>query len=788
MIKFPHYTQLDNMDCGPTCLRMIAKYFGRAIPIQLLRDKCQISKEGTSLLGIAQAAEEIGFRSISVKIEFSVLTDEVSLPCIIHWRQNHYVVLYAIRKPRHWFSIFKWGNRRQKIIATQDDRSSSLAFLTEQKRQEKLTENLTIPRGSAIFYVADPAKGLTSFSTEEFCKNWLGSHQNGISTGVALLLETTPVFYEQKDELPVSYGFAQVLSYFQQYKQLILQLILGLVVASGLQLMFPLLTQATVDVGINTQNIPFLYLILGAQVSLLLSRLTVEFVRSWILLYISSRINLAILSDFFIKLMRLPVSFFDTKQFGDLMQRVNDHHRIEAFLTGQSLLTLFSLFNLFVLGGILLLYDGYIFLIFLGSSLLYIGWIKLFMRKRRQLDFKRFEVSSRSQSTLIQLIQGMQEIKLAGAELPMRWGWENIQVRLFGLQMKALRLSQFQQAGSFILNEGKNVFITFLAAQAVIQGKLTLGAMLALQYVIGQMNGPIEQLVGFIQGLQDAKISVERLNEIHSLPDEESHLDFHDQPLKISEETLVNVSQESIYLHSVSFKYPGAGLLPVMDNVSFSIPAGKTTAIVGMSGSGKTTLLKILLKFYAPTSGTVQIGSTQLNHINNSVWRQQCGVVMQDGFIFSDTIARNIAVGVEFIDASKLTHAVHVANLSSFIESLPLGLHTKIGADGSGISQGQRQRILIARTVYKNPRFILFDEATNALDANNESLIWDRLQDFFRNRTVIIVAHRLSTVSQADQIVVLSKGRVEEKGSHSSLLAQKGEYWKLVKNQLELGV
>ncbi|MGI4738433.1 MAG: peptidase domain-containing ABC transporter [Janthinobacterium lividum] len=743
MAKFPYYKQFDQMDCGPTCLRMIARYYGRSIPSQVLREKSQLAREGSSLLGIAEAAESIGFRTIGAELNIEMLVEQAPLPCIVLWDQEHYVVVHNIKKSR----IGKASHNQ------------------------------------AVFYVADPAQGMLTYSTAQFQEHWLAATQDGTTTGIVLLLETTPTFHEQEDDsntLKATYGFRQLLGYVAQYKHLIVQLLVGLVVGAGLQLLLPFLMQGVVDVGISTQNIPFLYLILGAQLVLLLGRLAVEFVRSWILLYISTRLNLNILSDFFIKLMRLPVVFFDTKHYGDLMQRISDHNRIEAFLTGQALNIMLSLLNLVVFSIVLCIYNLKIFLIFVGGSLLYLGWIRLFLYQRRKLDIKRFTASARSQSMLVQLIQGMQEIKLAGAERPMRWSWERLQVRLFKLQMQGLSLQQFQQAGAFALNESKNVLITFLAAKAVIDGHLTLGAMLAMQYMIGQLNGPIDQLVGFVQGLQDAQISVERLNDIHALPDEEPEGSLV-VPLPAAS------SQLPLHLREVSFTYLGTSQTPVLDQVNLSILAGRTTAIVGMSGSGKTTLLKLLLKFYNPTSGDIRLGEVALNNISHTSWRQQCGVVMQDGFLFSDTIARNIAVGVERIDAAQLAHAVYVANLEIFLETLPLGLHTKIGAEGNGISQGQRQRILIARAVYKNPQYLFFDEATNALDANNEAIIWARLQDFFQKRTVIVVAHRLSTVSHADQIVVLDKGRIIESGTHSSLLANKGQYWNLVKNQLALG-
>ena len=743
------------------------------------------------MLGIAEAAESIGFRTMGVKIPFEKLAAEAPLPCIVHWEQNHFVVVYGIKGANvGWMSRTKGGRRNTN---NGQPFPFSPTFRVEPSNQIIPPGGWAIhppapeyhqitPRRGTVF-IADPSKGLISYTVEEFCQHWLSAQTAGTEEGVVLLLEPTPAFFEQDDEPATSYGFERVFAYFWQYKRLLFQLGLGLTVGSGLQLLFPFLTQSVVDVGINTQNLPFVYLVLGAQLMLMAGRLSVEFIRSWILLHISTRVNLSILSDFLIKLMRLPVSFFDSKQFGDLMQRIGDHHRIESFLTGQTLSVLFSMLNLIIFGVVLALYNLTIFVVFAGSSLLYVGWVMLFLRQRRKLDFKRFDAAAKNQSSLVQLIQGMQEIKLAGAERPMRWAWERLQAQLFRLQMRGLALSQYQQAGAFSINEGKNIFITFLAAQAVINGQLSLGAMLAMQQIVGQLNSPIEQLIGFLQGLQDAKISLERLNEIHTLQDEESGLG-----LLVGQPGAEFLANSDIRISRLTYQYPGAGNGPVLRDIDLIIPVGKTTAIVGMSGSGKTTLLKLLLRFYEPIQGEIHLGEAGLIHISHALWRQQCGVVMQDGFLFSDTIARNIAVGVDRINAAKLDHAMHVANLREFVEGLPSGLHTKIGAEGSGISQGQRQRILIARAVYKNPQFIFFDEATNALDATNEAIIMKNLAEFFTGRTVVIVAHRLSTVCHADQIIVLNKGILTESGTHAELVAGRGDYWRLVKNQLELGV
>lgn len=729
MLKsFPHYKQLDTMDCGPTCLRIIAKHYGKQYSLQSLREKSYITREGVSLLGISDAAENIGFRTLAAKIPFEKLKEEAPTPFIAHWRQQHFIVVYGFK-----------GN---KVL------------------------------------VSDPAHGKLKLTKEEFLKGWLSDKDRGEETGVVLLMEPAPDFYEQEGEKSDKTGFGFLFNYLRPYKKLIIQLFLGMLTGSLLQLIFPFLTQSIVDFGIQNQDLGFVTLILVAQVMLFISRTAVEFNRGWILLHMGTRINISILSDFLIKLMRLPVSFFDTKMIGDLLQRIGDHTRIENFLTSSTLDILFSFINLIIFGIVLAVYDLPIFGVFMLGSVLYVLWVVIFMKKRRTLDYKRFDQMSSNQSSLIQLITGMQEIKLHNSEKQKRWEWERIQASLFKISIKSLALNQYQQAGSSFINELKNIVITFLAAKSVIDGEITLGMMLAIQYIIGQLNSPINQLVSFITTAQDAKISLERLGEIHNKEDEET--ESGDKITIFPEDTSLKVSD-------LSFQYEGPHAEFVLKDINLIIPEGKITAIVGASGSGKTTLIKLLLKFYGPTQGEIRLGDINLDNYSNRMWRDKCGAVLQDGFIFSDTIAKNIAVSDDYVDKEKLLYAVRTANIQEFIESLPLGYNTKIGGDGHGLSQGQKQRLLIARAVYKNPDYLYFDEATNALDANNEKVIMENLDRFFEGRTVVVVAHRLSTVKNADQIIVLDKGVITEVGNHEELTAKKGDYYKLVKNQLELG-
>lgn len=729
MKKFPNYIQADFKDCGPTCLKIIAKYYGKSINIQELRDYSETTREGSNLLFLSDAAEKIGFRTLGVKLNVQSL-EEAPLPCVLHWNKEHYVVLYKIKKE--------------------------------------------------VYYISDPAFGLIEYNQKDFIKFWIGNNaDDSTQEGIALLLEATPRFFQSDfdKEDKKGLGFGLLSQYVLRYKSFLIQLSISLLASSLLQLIFPFLTQSIVDVGIQNQNIHFIYLILFAQLFLFAGRTGLELIRSWILLHLSTRINISLISDFFIKLMNLPISFFDVRMTGDIMQRINDHRRIERILTTSSLNVLFSVINMIIMGGVLAYYNLQIFLVFFAGSILYFGWITLFLKRREELDYKRFSEVSQEQSKVMELINGMQEIKLHNAEKQKRWGWEYVQARLFRVSIKGLVLEQTQTIGSSVINELKNIFIIFLSAKLVIDGEITLGMMLAISSIVGSLNGPITQLIEFVREVQDAKISLARLSEIHDKEDEVQQEEHQTQ----------DIPQDSdIIIKELSYRYLGSDI-PVLDSLDLIIPAHKVTAIVGVSGSGKTTLMKLLLKFYEPNNGEINIGNTQLKNISQKAWRNNIGAVMQEGFIFSDTIANNIAIGVNKIDKERLVYAADVANIKEYISSLPLGYNTKIGSEGVGMSTGQKQRLLIARAVYKNPEMLFFDEATSALDANNEKAIMGKLDIFFKDKTVVVIAHRLSTVMNADQIVVLDKGKIIEIGSHSALVEQKGNYFELVRNQLQLG-
>ena len=726
------FHQHDSMQCGIASLQMVCKYFGREYTLDSLSKLCFATTEGVSMLGINEAANTLGLHTACARISIAML-NEAPLPCILHWNQNHFVVLYKIKK-------------------------------------------------SKKFYVADPGKGLVAYTLDEFKQHWISTNSNGEDKGIAMFLETTPAFFTYKmqgeEKIKEKRSFRFLFGYVKKYRKYFGQIILGLVVGSLLQLVLPFLTQSIVDVGIKNQDIGFVWLILLGQLMLTISRTAIDFIRRWLLLHISLRINISLVSDFFIKLLKLPMSFFDTKLMGDLMQRMNDHTRVNNFLTQQTLNITFAVLTFVVFSVVLFFYNKLVFTIFLLGSILYGAWMTLFLKRRKVLDYELFEQQAINNNKTYEFITSMQEIKLQDCEQRRRWEWEDTQADLFGVQMKSLKLQQTQEAGSIFINEVKNIIITVVAATAVIHGQMTLGMMLAVQYIIGQLNSPVEQLMNFFYSLQDVKISLERINEIHQMDDENG---------KVGLQTSIEDKSEGIDIKNIMFKYDPHALRKTIDDVNIHIPQGKVTAIVGASGSGKTTLIRLMLGYYPVLEGKINIGNTDINKLNKKWWRRQCGVVMQDGVIFSESIARNIAVDDGDIDKERLLKAAEIACIKDYVMALPLKFNTKIGRDGVGLSQGQKQRILIARAVYKNPDYIFLDEATNSLDANNERSIVENLDKFYKGKTVVIVAHRLSTVKNADQIVVIDHGKVVEIGNHESLTAKRGAYYNLVKNQLELG-
>ena len=732
MRKITIIFQHDSMQCGIACLQMVCKYFGREYSLDSLSKLCFATTEGVSMLGINEAANTLGLHTISARVTTTML-GKAPLPSILHWDQNHFVVLYKVKKGKK-------------------------------------------------FYVADPGKGLVTYGLDEFKQHWISTKSNGEDKGIAMFLETTPAFFtykmEDEEHIKEKRSFRFLLGYVRKYRKYFGQIILGLVVGSLLQLVLPFLTQSIVDVGIKNQDIGFVWLILLGQLMLTISRTAIDFIRRWLLLHISLRINISLVSDFFIKLLKLPMSFFDTKLMGDLMQRMNDHTRVNNFLTQQTLNITFAVLTFVVFSVVLFFYNKLVFTIFLLGSILYGAWMTLFLKRRKVLDYELFEQQAINNNKTYEFITSMQEIKLQDCEQRRRWEWEDTQAELFGVQMKSLKLQQTQEAGSIFINEVKNIIITVVAATAVIHGQMTLGMMLAVQYIIGQLNSPVEQLMNFFYSLQDVKISLERINEIHQMDDENG---------KEGLQTSIEDNNEGIDIKNIMFKYDPHALRKTIDDVSIHIPQGKVTAIVGASGSGKTTLIRLMLGYYPVLEGTINIGNTDINKLNKKWWRRQCGVVMQDGVIFSESIARNIAVDDGDIDKERLLKAAEIACIKDYVMALPLKFNTKIGRDGVGLSQGQKQRILIARAVYKNPDYIFLDEATNSLDANNERSIVENLDKFYKGKTVVIVAHRLSTVKNADQIVVIDHGKVVEVGNHESLTAKRGAYYNLVKNQLELG-
>lgn len=729
--SFPVVRQRDRRDCGPACLTMVAQHYGRTLPLQYIRETCRTTRQGSSIQGLVDGAEEIGFRTLAAKLTFEKLRDEAPLPCIVHWQNDHFVVLTDVK-------------------------------------------------GDTV-HVVDPAAGRLTYSVEEFVQRWAvsaepwGSNAPTEPRGIAVVVEPSPKFWDRDvgGEYEMKSKFDLIWGYARRHTKEFRQVGYGVLAATAIQLALPYLMQAVVDVGIANRSLNFIYVILAAQLALILGRTTIEFIQRWLLLYIGQRTNIMMTSDFLRKLMRLPLSFYDSKNPGDLFQRVDDHQRIKQFMTQHVMTTLSGLLTLSVFGLVLLFYSWKIFAVFLVGSLAYLGYVVVFLEKRREIDYKRFSELSESQDLMIEAVHGMEEIKIHGAEQRSLREWERVQAKLFRTGIASLKIEQWQRGGAKMINETKNVVITILGAMLVIDGNLTFGALLAIQYIIGQLNGPLDSLLVTSLAGQDAKISLDRLNEVHSNPEEEQE-----------RQLTTSLTGRSIRVKDVSFGYAGFSNERVLDGLSLEIPEGKVTAIVGPSGCGKTTLLKLLLKFYDPDEGAIYLDDVNLQHVSHATWRQQCGVVMQDGVIFTDSIAQNIALGEDVIDEERLLRAARVASIQSFVNGLPHGFFTVVGRGGKDLSRGQKQRLLIARAVYKDPNYLLFDEATSALDAETESSIVDSLDDFFRDRTVVVVAHRLSTVRDADQIVVLGRGGLVESGTHEELIASSGAYYRLVEHQL----
>lgn len=725
--KFPFYRQLDYRDCGPTCLRMIAKFHGKSFSREFLRDTASITRQGVTMAGIADAAEIIEMRTLGMRVALDSLVNEAPVPFIVPWRQKHFVVVYKTSKTK--------------------------------------------------IYVADPAQGLLEYAHKEFLEAWTNTADG---TGFVLILEPNTNFYTLEEDKSKKKGFSFLFPYVKPYKKLIYQLLIGLFLGTTIQFITPFLMQSIVDTGVNTQNIPFIYLILIAQLVLFVSQTLVRIFREWLLIHITNRFHIKMISDFLYKMLKLPINFFETRNTGEHLQRIQDHTRIQNFVSSSTFGMVYSIALFIVFGFVLAFYSMKIFFVFLIGAILYVSWTFFFLKKRAELDFKRFDESSQSQTSLVQIINGVKEIKINNSQRKNRWKWEQIQISLFKTSISSLALAQYQSIGSGFINELKNIFITFLSATAVVNGEITLGMMLSIQYIVGQLNSPLSSFIGFIQVWQDAKISLERLMQVHTKNDEDELKDKKVKELP---------KKKDIIIKDLSFRYGGKSTPFVLKKINCILPEGKTTAIVGASGSGKTTLIKLLLKFHEPTKGSILINSDNLNNIHNDYWRMNCGAVMQDTFVFNDTIAGNISESEqnEIIDREKLKIASHISNITGFIEQLPNRYNTELGTSGIRLSGGQEQRLMIARAVYKNPFFMFFDEATSALDANNEKVIMENLNEFIKNRTSVIVAHRLSTVKNADNIIVLENGEIVEEGNHEALTKIRGKYYDLVKNQLELG-
>lgn len=729
---FKFIRQYDSMDCGPTCLKMICHHYGKDISLEYLREICYINKQGVSLMNLYEAGRVLGFETEAYNLATTELEKNCPLPCIVHWNQEHFVVLYDIKVQPSLI-----GNDRVR------------------------------------FYVANPAYGKITLNKENFSK-YCVSHDDKVTV---LLFNSTEKFHSIQEQKNKSNLNRYLFNLLMTQKRYLLQIAIGMLGASILTLCFPFLTQFLVDQGVQAKNLSLIYMILLMYIFLFLGSVAIDITQNWLMLHVNARISLSILSQFLSKLLKLPIKFFDSKDVGDITQRVNDHGKIETFLTGTLLNSVFSLLNIVVFTVVLGFYSINILLIFILLSTVAVLWVFLFQKKRADVDHERFSANKVSYDRLIEIIFGMQEVKLNGCETKKRLAWEDAQLNVFKINIKGLRLEQFQTGGFSFLSQLKNILLLFLAGFYVTIDKLSLGQMLAISYIIGQTNGPLQQLVNLIKASQDAKLSLNRMNEVFEKRDEDD----------LSENNKITKYNGDIVIDEISYQYQGPSSAYVLKDFSLVIPKNKVTAIVGESGSGKTTLMKILLKFYTPQWGKILIDGSDLSLIPATKWRENCGVVMQNGYIFSDSVENNIALATDAVDQIKLTKSLQISMSTEFVNALPRKSKTKIGSTGMGLSGGQKQRLFIARAIYKDADYLFLDEATSSLDSNNEKAITSNLKDFYQKKTVLIIAHRLSTVKEADKIVVLNKGKIVETGTHVDLVKRKGYYYNLIKNQLELG-
>ena len=730
MGSFRQVFQTDSMDCGAACLCMIARHYGKKYSMRFFRENAHISREGISMLGLSMAAEKVGFRTLSAKITVEQLAEQIALPCILHWDGRHYVVCH-------------------RVSGKGSDR---------------------------VFHICDPAIGKIRVRGDELRSHWLSGHLGEEEVGLAMQLEPAPDFREKQPEDPADgFGLLFFSRYILPHKWQLAGLLFGALVVMTMGYFLPFISQSVVDIGILGRNMDFIVLMMAMQLMISFSQTTVMFMQGWVSLHVNTVINVRLISDYLGKLARMPLPFFEVRTLGDILQRIGDHDRIKSFLMNDLTDIVFATVTFVTFSVVLGIYNWRILAIFLLGNTAYALWVVSFMHYRRELDNRVFQQSATLQNNMVQFIRGMQEIKLNNLEERKCREWESLQAGLYRLGRRGLMIGQVQQAGLLVFSTTTGIAISYMTARRVVDGEMTLGMMTSLSFILGQVSGPIGSFIGFIQRYQDARISLERLGDIHAR--KEGGMD---------EGTGRNgmPTGKDIRFRNVSFSYNGMDRDMVLKDISFTIPQGHVTAIVGRSGCGKTTLMKLMQGFYQPVHGTVEVGGTPLPDISLREWRTHLGAVMQDGYIFSDSIAGNVAVD-EDADMARVEDALEAVNMKGFVHSLPNGTDTKIGEDGLQLSQGQRQRILLARVIYKRPEYIFLDEATNSLDTKNENDIMAYIKKNLKGHTVIIVAHRLSTIRDADSIVVLENGRVAEQGVHSQLLCNKGIYYQLVQAQLD---